>query len=62
MLFRMSRTSIKEILDEQYRDYCYFKEKGWFESHYYYETSLGFIKKLVGEFFDFLGRRMAKHR
>ena len=62
MVFRMTRTSIKEILDDQYRDYCYFKENGWFESHYYYDISLGFIKKLAGVFFDFLGQQMVKHR
>ena len=62
MVFRMTRTSIKNILDEKYRDYSYFKEKGWFESHYFYDTSLGFIKNLAGEFFDFLGQRMSKHR
>jgi multimeric flavodoxin WrbA len=60
MMFRMSRTNMKIILDEQYRDYRYFKEKGWFESGYYYGASLGFIKKLAGRFFDFLGKQMAK--
>lgn len=62
MLFRMSRTIIKEILDEQSRDYCYYNEKGWFESHYYYDTSLGFIKNWSGNFFDFLGHQMVKYR
>ena len=62
MIFRISRTSIKVILDEKYRDYRYFKEKGWFESDYYYDASLGFIKKPTGRFFDFLGERMAKLR
>jgi len=45
----------------KYYDYCYFKEKGWFESNYYYEVSLGPIKKLFGRFFDFLGRQAARH-
>jgi hypothetical protein len=35
MLFRMSRTSIRLMLDEGFRDYRYYKEKGWFESDYY---------------------------
>ncbi len=62
MMFRMGRTSIRLCQDEKFRDYRYFKEKGWFESHYYYDTPLGPIKKLAGCFFDFLGERIAKHR
>jgi len=62
MVFRMARTSIKDILDEKFRDYRYFKEKGWFGSDYYYDAPLGFIKKLSGGFFDFLGQRMVKQR
>lgn len=62
MMFRMSRTSIKEILDEEYCDYRHFKEKGWFKSRYYYDAPLSPIKKLAGYFFDLLGGWMAKHR
>jgi hypothetical protein len=49
-------------LDEEYRDYNYFKERGWFESDYYYDTSLGPIKKAAGHLFDLFGRQMVKHR
>ncbi|HWQ89296.1 MAG TPA: flavodoxin family protein [Desulfitobacteriaceae bacterium] len=59
MLFRMTRTSIKS-LDDRYRDYNYYKEKGWFESDYYYDINLGPIKKLAGYLFDYLGRLIAK--
>ena len=62
MMFRLARTSIKEILDEKYRDYSYYKEKGWFESDYYYDASVGLVKKLAGVFFDFLGKGMVKYR
>ena len=62
MIFRLSRTSMKLMRDEKSRDYRYYKEKGWFESDYYYDTSLGFIKKSAGRFFDFLAQRMAKNR
>ncbi len=62
MLFRMSRTSIMTMLDEKYRDYRFYKEKGWFESDYYHDVSLGFTKKLTGHFFEFLGKRMAVNR
>jgi len=32
MIFRMSRTSIGRLLAENWRDFSYFREKGWFES------------------------------
>jgi multimeric flavodoxin WrbA len=60
MLFRLSRTSMKEMLSDEYCDYRHYKEKGWFESDYYYDISLGSIKKLAGLIFDFLGRRMSR--
>ncbi|MGE5553728.1 MAG: flavodoxin family protein [Betaproteobacteria bacterium] len=62
MLFRLSRTSIRLMLDEKFRDYRHYREKGWFESDYWHDVSLGFIKKLAGRFFDFLGERMVKQR
>jgi multimeric flavodoxin WrbA len=37
MLFRMSSTSIMTLLDEKYRDYRYYKEKGWFDSDYFHD-------------------------
>lgn len=59
MIFRMHRTTIMSI-DQELKDYQYFKEMGWFESDYYYDTELGPIKKMVGKFFDLLGRIMVK--
>lgn len=58
MMFRMSRTSIKTMLDDKSRDYRYYNEQGWFESNYYYPVSLGPLKKTAGRVFDFLGKRM----
>jgi multimeric flavodoxin WrbA len=52
MLFRISRTSIMQMLDDRSRDYRYYKEKEWFESDYYYPTNLGLLKKLAGKLFD----------
>lgn len=49
----------KENEDQKKRMY-YYRDKGWFESDYYYKTALGPIKKLSGHFFDFLGRRVIK--
>jgi hypothetical protein len=62
MIFRMSRKSIKLMLDESYRDYTYYKEKGWFESDYYYPVKLNPFKKLIGRLFDRMAARSTKSR
>jgi len=62
IIFRMSRTSAKLMLDENYRDYAYYKEKGWFESDYYYPVKLSLFKKLVGRFFDMMATRSTRSR
>jgi multimeric flavodoxin WrbA len=54
MIFRMSRTSIKLLLNESNRDYAYFRKKGWFESEYYYPVQSGPFMKLTGRFFDLI--------
>ncbi len=50
--FRMSRTTIKQRLDDRSRDYRYYAEKGWLESDYFYPTHLGLLKKTAGKLFD----------
>jgi len=40
MIFRMSRSTAKLMLNENYRDYTYYREHGWFESNYYYRGCL----------------------
>ena len=50
--FRMSRSSMKTMLDSRSRDYRYYAEKGWFESDYFYPTRLGPLKKAAGKLFD----------
>jgi hypothetical protein len=52
MLFRMSRTSMFQMLDDRSRDYRYYAERGWFESDYFYPTRLGSLKKVAGKLFD----------
>lgn len=59
MIFRMTRTAVKGV-DPGFRDYQHYKEKGWFESDYYYATSLGPVKKLAGSIFDYLGAQYVK--
>ena len=60
MLFRMARSSIKTSLDEEYKDYKYYQEQGWFEANYYYPVQLNPLKKLMGQIFDKIAIHMAK--
>jgi hypothetical protein len=62
MLFRLSRTSMRLELDDSYRDYTYYAEKGWFGSDYYYPTRLGLLKKGAGKLFDWMSARLARAR
>jgi multimeric flavodoxin WrbA len=55
MVFRMGRTGIEAGTPEGSRDHDYYRDKGWFESDYYYPTRLGPFKRAAGAFFDWLG-------
>lgn len=61
MIFRMSRSSMNVMLNENFRDYTYYKENGWFESDYYYPVKLGPFKKLMGKFFDMMATKRARN-
>ncbi len=54
MIFRMARSSMKKMLDENWRDYTYYKQNGWFESDYFYPVKLNPLKKMFGKLFDML--------
>lgn len=62
MAFRMGRTSMQLELDERSYDYRYYKERGWFESDYYYSVRLGLVKSILGRFFDFLQARLTRKK
>lgn len=62
MAFRMSRTSMRLELDDKSYDYRYYKDKGWFESEYFYPTRLGPMKKLAGGVFDSIQTRRTRNR
>ena len=62
MGFRMGRTSMGLELDDRSRDYTYYKDKGWFESDYFYPTRVGALKKVAGSLFDSIASRMARKR
>ena len=59
-IFRASRTSMRLMLDETYRDYTFYRDKGWFESDYFYPVRLNMFKKAVGSLFDYTISRSAK--
>jgi len=52
MIFRMSRTSMLEKLDDTSCDYRYYRDQGWFETDFYYPVRLGSLKKGLGKLFD----------
>lgn len=62
MAFRMGRTSIGLELTEHDRDYQYYREKGWFETDYYYPVTLGLWRKLAGNLFDSIARWSTQNR
>ena len=51
-LFRMARSSMRIMLNENNRDYAYYRDNGWFESDYYYPVKLNPVKRLTGQLFD----------
>jgi hypothetical protein len=55
-LFRMARSSMKIMLNENNRDYAFYMKNGWFESDYYYPVKISPLKELAGKLFD---RRVA---
>lgn len=59
MLFRLSRTKMRIELDDSFRDYTYYADKGWFESGYYYPVRLGLLKTGAGKLFDAVSARMS---
>ncbi len=61
MVYRLSRTGIKESLGDGDRDFRYYRDLGWFDNDYYYPVSLGPIKKVIGSVFDYLGKQKVKH-
>jgi multimeric flavodoxin WrbA len=59
MIFRMGRTSMKISRDPASRDYAHYRDKGWFESDYWYPVPLSVVKKAAGRLFDLVAGGMA---
>ncbi|MGZ5424467.1 MAG: NADPH-dependent FMN reductase, partial [Candidatus Aminicenantales bacterium] len=62
MAFRMGRTSIRLELDDSSCDFRHYKDKGWFESDYFYPVRIGPVKKLAGDLFDSIQNRITRNR
>ena len=60
--FRMARTSMKLELADDRRDHAHYRDRGWFESDYYYPTKLGPLKRAAGAVFDRMAARSSKPR
>ena len=60
--FRMGRTIVRLKLDDRNRDFTYYRDKGWFQSDYYYPTRLGTLKKAAGRVFDSTAARSTTNR
>jgi multimeric flavodoxin WrbA len=52
LVFKVSRSMIKQKADPGSVDYGYYADKGWLESDYYYPTHLSPPKKVAGRLFD----------
>jgi hypothetical protein len=62
MIFRMGRTKVRLELDDSFRDYTYYADKGWLESDYWDPTRLGVLKKGAGRLFDLMSASMTRAR
>ncbi len=60
--FRMARTSIRLELADDRPDHAYYRDRGWFESAYYYPTRLGPLKRVAGAAFDRIAARSSRER
>jgi hypothetical protein len=58
----MGRTSGRLELTEADRDYRYYTDKGWFDSHYFYPVRLNPLKKAAGRFFEAAQARKTRKR
>ncbi len=56
--FRMGRTCVKQTLSAEDRDYVHYRDRGWFDSDYYYPTTLGWPRKALGVLFDWYFARV----
>lgn len=52
IIFRVSRSKIRSMLNEDFGDYQYYKKKGWFESDYFYPVKFNLLERVTGNIVD----------
>ncbi|HET9552868.1 MAG TPA: flavodoxin family protein [Anaeromyxobacteraceae bacterium] len=58
MGFRMGRACVRQALTEGDRDFDYYRDRGWFDSAYYFPVELGPFKRTIGAVFDWIFARI----
>lgn len=61
-IFRFARTNIAAELDERSMDWRHYRDRGWFESDYYYPTRLGALKRAFGRAIDAITAAVSKSK
>jgi len=61
-IFRLSRSSHAAVPNEESCDYRYFRDKGWFESEYYYPVRLSVFRRWFGAALDRFATKQALKR
>ncbi len=61
MIFRFTRSAHKYGKEDN-MDFRTYRDKGWFESDYFYPVRLGPVKKLAGFFADLMIKKMAEKK
>lgn len=56
VMFRISRTKIQYLQNETFRDYTYYRDKGWFTGNFYYTARIGLLKEAAGRIADSLSK------
>lgn len=51
-MFNFGRASVAAELGPGDRDFDYYRDKGWFESDYFYETNIGALKRAFGRMIE----------
>lgn len=60
IIFRITRTTVEVKLDPTFRDYQYFRDKGWFHSDFYYQAKINMFKKTVANLAEYIAIRNIK--
>lgn len=60
--FRMGRTAMRLELDDRSFDYRYYRDKGWFDSDYFYPARLGPFKMVFGRLAESIQARRTRRR